>query len=69
MDKLYIGYTSNVDARLIKHNSGGSKWTRTGIPWRMVYTKVFDSKTEAIKYEKFLKNLKSRKLLEEIIAG
>lgn len=67
--KFYIGYSTNVESRLIKHNSGGSRWTRNGIPWTIVYSKAFDNKTGAIKYEKFLKSLKNKNFLRDIIAG
>ena len=67
--KFYVGFTENIDARIRKHNSGGSRWTKRGIPWKIVYTKKFENKRDAIKYEKFLKNLKNKDFIKNIIAG
>ena len=69
IDKLYIGYTANINQRLEKHNSKASKWTERGVPWKLVYLKEFDTKHDAIVYEHYLKSLKNRKYLEKIIAG
>ncbi len=69
LNKFYIGYTEDIDKRLIKHNSGGSRWTRKGAPWKVIYAKEFEAKGEAIKYEHFLKNLKNKVFLKQIIAG
>ena len=69
IDKYYIGYTWDVEQRLIKHNAGGSRWTKRGIPWHIVCVRSFKTKGDAIREEKRLKHLKSRKALEKYIAG
>ena len=56
----YVGYTNNLENRLKKHNEGkGAKSTR-GKKWRLIYSKKFKNKKDAMKYEYFLK--KNRKL-------
>ena len=52
---FYIWYSSNIEERLKKHNEGKSRYTSKKIPWKLVYTEEFSSKSEAIKREKFLK--------------
>ena len=69
IDKFYIGYTSDIEKRILKHNNGSSNWTRKGIPWQITYTKSFETKAEAMEYEKFLKSLKNKNFLKKIIAG
>ncbi len=67
IDKYYIGYTLDVNARLIKHNFGGTKSTCKGKPWRIVYTEEYNTKTDAIKREIQIKKKKSRKYIEWLI--
>jgi putative endonuclease len=67
-DQYYTGYTSvGVEQRLNRHNGGATPSTRTGIPWTLRYYKSFDSKTEAIKWENFIKRQKSRQFIEKLI--
>ncbi|HEX38292.1 MAG TPA: GIY-YIG nuclease family protein, partial [Candidatus Cloacimonetes bacterium] len=35
-DKIYIGYTSNLNQRLYFHNQGITGWTAKYIPWELV---------------------------------
>ena len=58
----YVGYTNNVKKRLKLHNdSKGAKFTK-GKKWKVAYKKKFKTKSEAMKYEYFLKrNTKKRK--------
>ena len=66
-DKYYVGYSKDVDLRLERHNLGWSKSTKAGIPWSLVYTESFDSKSEALQRERFIKKQKSRKYIEALI--
>ncbi len=61
----YVGYTKNIKKRLCAHNSSkGAKFTR-GKQWKLLYTKKFNSKNEAMKYEyKLKKDTQKRKLLK-----
>ena len=69
-DKIYIGCTSNLEARFKSHNELGTKgWTIKFRPWEIVYTEEFDSKREALDREKQLKGAKGREWIrKEIIA-
>jgi putative endonuclease len=66
-DRYYTGSTSDIEQRLKRHNAGATPSTRTGRPWSVVYTKQFDSKTEALKFENYIKRMKSRKFIESLI--
>ena len=50
-DKYYIGSTEHLDARLSQHNTGRNKSTKHGIPWKIVYTETFATRSEALKRE------------------
>ena len=65
--KYYIGYTSNPDARLIKHNSKHKGFTHGVKDWEIVYTEQFQTKQEAMKREKQIKSWKNRQLIEALI--
>lgn len=67
-EKRYIGYTSkDIEIRITEHNSGNSDWTRSNGPFKLTYSESFDTKTEAIKREHFLKSGQGRKWLDEIL--
>jgi len=62
----YVGYTASLKKRLKLHNSGkGAKFTR-GRQWKMIYSKSYLSKSQAIKEEfKLKKNYKLRKEIKK----
>ncbi len=53
--KTYIGVTSDLRARLKKHNEGGSKHTAKYTPWKLTCYHAFDSKDRAQEFERYLK--------------
>ena len=60
-NKIYIGYTSNLEQRLLSHNKLSKKgYTIRYRPWRVFYTENYKDKTEAMKREKQLKTAKGR---------
>ena len=65
----YIGQTQNLEDRLSRHNSGQSLSTKYKIPWKLVYTERFDSRSQAVKREIAIKKRKSRKYIEKLILG
>ena len=68
LNKFYIGACIDIARRLYEHNIGHSKFTSTGIPWKLMYTKEFISLPEAKKYEHQIKKMKSRKFIEKLIS-
>jgi len=67
IDRYYTGHTNNLDDRLRRHNSGYSKATKKGIPWKLVFTETFNFRSEAVQREFQIKAMKSRKYIEELI--
>ena len=63
----YKGVTQNIEKRLLEHNSGESKFTSTKAPWKLVYTKAYELKRDALIEEKRIKKL-NRKSLELLIS-
>lgn len=56
---LYTGWTNDLKNRVDVHNSGkGAKYTRARLPVKLVYFESFNTKSEAMKREYEIKNLK-----------
>jgi putative endonuclease len=66
-DRYYIGSCANIQSRLLRHNAGATLSTKTGRPWKVTYFEQYDSKTDALKREIYLKRMKSRSFIEKII--
>jgi putative endonuclease len=65
---LYIGYSKNPQKRLMEHNQGKAQYSSTKIPWKLIYTEEFSTKTQAIKREKFLKKQRNRDFYMKLIS-
>ena len=63
----YVGFTNNIERRLIEHNLGKTKFTRIYKPWEMVYKEEFNSEEEAIKREKYFKSAAGRRLIRNLL--
>ncbi|MDQ2179569.1 GIY-YIG nuclease family protein [Marinifilum sp. D714] len=68
-DKYYIGYTENTSKRLYMHNNPiDSKYTSKHLPWELKKSfEVGNNKTIALKMERKIKNMKSRKFIEKLL--
>ena len=67
-DKIYVGYTSNLPARLLSHNALGKKgWTIRYRPWDLLYKEEFDSKESTMKREQELKSGRGRAFIRSLI--
>jgi putative endonuclease len=66
---LYTGYTNDVVKRIAAHNAGkGAKYTRSKLPVRAVYSEEYETKSEAVRREARIKQLKREEKLK-LIAG
>ena len=52
---FYKGSTENYIKRLNEHNNGESKFTKSKMPWKLVFVLKLDSKREALIEERRLK--------------
>ena len=58
--RRYIGSCKDVDKRLHRHNDGHSKATRHGIPWVVLQTETFFTRSEAARRERYYKTGRGR---------
>ena len=70
IQKTYVGFTSNLELRIASHNEFGKKdWASKHRPWTLIHSEIFDSKTEAMAREKFLKSGKGRVWIKELLTS
>jgi putative endonuclease len=52
---FYKGSTTDYLKRVQEHNRGESQFTRSKMPWRLIFVQEFETKQEALIQEKKLK--------------
>ena len=65
--KLYKGFTTDVGKRIKAHNRGEVKSTKHRRPFKLIHQEGYQSRSEALKREKFLKSFKGGKTLKNIL--
>lgn len=55
-DRMYVGYTQNLENRLKEHNAGECAHSSKYKPWAVMTYIAFDTKEKAIAFEKYLKS-------------
>ena len=66
-NKFYIGFTSNLPERLVRHNQKSKGFTGSVNDWQVAYTENYETKETAHKRELQIKSWKSRIKIEELI--
>ncbi len=67
-DKIYIGFTSDVQKRLVAHNDErNTGWTAKYRSWKIIYTEELENKSDALKREKQLKTSRGRNFIRGLI--
>ncbi|MBO6535494.1 MAG: GIY-YIG nuclease family protein [Balneolaceae bacterium] len=63
--KYYTGYSEDTKKRLIQHNLGETRSTKSGIPWVQVWQSQAMTKTEALLLERKIKKRGAKRFLED----
>ena len=66
-NKIYKGFTSNLEKRLHQHELGQNKTTKKMSGFSLVHVEICKTRTEARKLEKFLKSGFGRETLKELL--
>ena len=53
--RTYVGWTNNLDQRLIQHNKGNGARSTKGRMWQILYAEKFKTRKEAMSREWYLK--------------
>jgi len=65
----YKGITDNLERRLVEHNDKLlSFWTKRGTNWKLIYKEELESKTDALKRERWLKSGVGREYLKKVLS-
>ena len=67
-NRYYIGHSSDLEARLIRHNQKSKGFTGNTNDWKVVYTEQYNTKEEAQKRELQIKSWKSRIKIQKLIS-
>ena len=66
---FYVGQTSNVDKRLMRHNKGIVPSTKHRTPLVLVYEENFDTRSEAVKREQYFKTQEGGSFIKKFLSG
>jgi len=67
-DKIYIGFTSDLETRIKSHNQLSEKgWTVRYRPWELIYTETYDDKQSAMRREQELKSAQGRLFIRSLL--
>lgn len=66
-DRIYVGFTSNLEKRLVEHNSGKTKSTKGYRPWVLLYSEEVLGRINARNREKYLKSGVGKEFLKTIV--
>jgi putative endonuclease len=67
-DKIYIGFTSDMEERFKSHNELAKKgWTIKFRPWKIIYQEHHLEKVDAMRREKQLKTATGRNFIRSLV--
>ena len=67
--KYYVGQTADMNERLKRHNEGRSKCTKSGAPWKIIFLKRVESRSEAVLLERKIKKRGAKRDLSKNTSG
>lgn len=67
-NSLYTGITNDLDKRMESHRKGlGSKYVRARLPFKIIYQKQFENRSEALKREAEVKGWKRQEKIARLL--
>ena len=55
LGKYYVGSTGNLENRVKRHNKGEEKFTSKGVPWQLIWSESYRTRSEAVQMENKIK--------------
>ena len=65
--RRYVGSCENLAERIRRHNAAHSKATKHGVPWGLVHSETFLTRSEAAQCERYYKTGRGRDQLDKTI--
>ncbi|SCX07262.1 GIY-YIG nuclease family protein [Flavobacterium saliperosum] len=66
-NRYYIGFISNLEERIVRHNQKSKGFTGNVNDWKIVFTEKHETKEQAQQRELQIKSWKSRSKIQELI--
>ena len=66
-NKYYIGHTADLSRRLQEHNLGKTRSIKRYIPFELIYSESYNTKSEAYKRERQIKKYKGGEAFKKLI--
>ncbi|MEK7630994.1 MAG: GIY-YIG nuclease family protein [Patescibacteria group bacterium] len=63
----YIGFTSDLEKRLLRHNSGGNISTKHRRPLELIYSEQYEDRITALRREKEIKSWKGGEMFKKLL--
>ncbi len=67
-ESYYIGTTGDLSERILRHNQGRNKYTKTKRPWELLFFEEYPDRSCAMKREYAIKRRKSKDYITKLIA-
>ena len=64
--RRYVGSCENLADSIRRHNAGESKATKHGLPWALIQSEAFATRTEAAQREQYYKTGRGRDELDKL---
>ncbi|MDH5475143.1 MAG: GIY-YIG nuclease family protein [Cyclobacteriaceae bacterium] len=64
---IYVGFTNNLERRLLEHNNGYNKTTKPYRPFKLLFSEIHPTRIGAKKIEKYLKSGIGKEFLKSLI--
>jgi len=65
--RIYVGFTSNFEKRLLEHNNGKTKSTKGFKPWKKLYIEEVFGRVNARTKEKYYKSGIGKEFLKSLL--
>ncbi|MEE1946359.1 GIY-YIG nuclease family protein [Pedobacter sp. KR3-3] len=65
-ERIYVGFSLNVERRLKEHNAGKTKSTKGYRPWHLIYTEEAEGRIVARNREKYFKSGIGKEFLKSL---
>ena len=64
--RRYVGSCENLSERIRRHNAGESKATKHGVPWLLIHSEEFATRSKATQCERYYKTGQGRDELDKM---
>jgi putative endonuclease len=67
--RYYVGQTEHLEERVAYHQANYSKALKNRGPWTLCYSERYQTRSEAVLRERYIKRQKDRKFIEALVSA